>query len=487
MFLLNILINNIDSIVFALISLISLFFSLRLVIMFITKNFSNLREKRSNKKISSSIEDKGDYPFFSILIPARNEAEVIEKTLSHIIKLNYPNDKFEIIVIVDAKENFENKTTTKDIVFKFIGENCNNIIPAVKCLEVPVDFDGKLNGVKTGRITPSTKGRALNYGLTFIECRGETHYCSFFDAESHPDVNILLELRNNINKDSKNIVYQGPLFQVRNFWKLSYFSKVVALSQAFSHEYGLPFILKFIPFLGGTNMHIPLKLIRNIGGFASSNITEDLDLGVRCELDGGIKPSFINVPSSEQTPPSIKGYIMQRFRWGKGAFEVISNLNRRINNTKNNNCQIKNIKKLMLKLSIYGPVEWIAYFIVAIYITINYIERLTLSMYTLSKLITFPPIYAYNIIFTAFGYILTFSAIMCGVFVILLYFKYSSFITDALSSKNLFKLSLLFLYVIFALPFVVWIFSVPFIGSFVSSLFGVHNVEWVKTERTAET
>ena len=58
MFLLNILINNIDSIVFALISLISLFFSLRLVIMFITKNFSNLREKRSNKKISSSIEDK---------------------------------------------------------------------------------------------------------------------------------------------------------------------------------------------------------------------------------------------------------------------------------------------------------------------------------------------------------------------------------------------------------------------------------------------
>jgi hypothetical protein len=108
-------------------------------------------------------------------------------------------------------------------------------------------------------------------------------------------------------------------------------------------------------------------------------------------------------------------------------------------------------------------------------------------MYTLSKLITFPPIYAYNIIFTAFGYILTFSAIMCGVFVILLYFKYSSFITDALSSKNLFKLSLLFLYVIFALPFVVWIFSVPFIGSFVSSLFGVHNVEWVKTERTVET
>ena len=76
---------------------------------------------------------------------------------------------------------------------------------------------------------------------------------------------------------------------------------------------------------------------------------------------------------------------------------------------------------------------------------------------------------------------------MCGIFVILLYFKYSPFITDAWSSKNLFKLSILFLYVIFALPFAVWMFSVPFIGSFLLSLFGVHDVEWVKTERTVET
>lgn len=488
MYFLNVLINNIDRIIYVLIGLISLFFSLRLTIMFIVKNLTILKEKKSKKNVSSEIiENNGNYPFFSILIPARNETDVIERTLSHITNLNYPKDKYEVIVIVDAKENFENKEiTTKDKVLKFINENHNNTISTVKCLEVPVDFDGKLNGTRTGRIIPSTKGRALNYGLTFVEYKGENHYCSFFDAESHPDVNILLKLRDNINKDYKNLVYQGPLFQVRNFWKLSYFSKVVALSQAFSHEYGLPFILKFIPFLGGTNMHIPLNLIKKIDGFASSNITEDLDLGVRCELDGGIKPSFINVPSSEQTPPSIKGYMVQRFRWGKGACEVIAKLNKRINSIKSNN-QIKNIKKLMLKLFIYGPIEWMAYFVIAVYITINYIERLSLSIYTLSKLLTFPLIYAENIIFTAFGHILTFSAIMCGIFVILLYFKYSPFITDAWSSKNLFKLSLLFLYVIFALPFVVWMFIIPFISSFVSSLFGVHDVEWVKTERTVET
>ncbi len=486
MYFLNVFINNIDNLVYVLIGLISLFFSLRLIIMFIVKNFSCLKEKKSNKMVSVITEDKRDYPFFSILIPARNETAVIEKTLSNIVNLNYPKDKYEVIVIVDAKENFENETTTKDKVLKFVSENCNNGIPTVKCLEVPVDFDGRLNGIRTGRIIPSTKGRALNYGLTFVENRGENHYCSFFDAESHPDVNILLKLRDNINNDFKNLVYQGPLFQTRNFWKLSYFSKVVALSQAFSHEYGLPFILRFIPFLGGTNMHIPLNLIKNIDGFASSNITEDLDLGVRCELDGDVKPSFINVPSSEQTPPSIKGYIVQRFRWGKGACEVIAKLNKRINSTKSSD-QIKNIKKLMLKLFMYGPVEWIAYFIIAIYITINYIERLSLSIYTLSKLLTFPSIYAGSIIFTALGHILTFSAIMCGIFVILLYFRYSPFITDAWSSKNLFKLSLLFLYVIFALPFIVWMFSIPFIGSFVLSLFGVHDIQWVKTDRTVET
>lgn len=479
------IINFFDEFIYILVGLISSLFSIRLIVAFAVKSISRLREKKDNKE-SFDAKEKDIYPFFSILIPAKNEAAVIEKTLSHIVKLNYPKNRYEVIVIVDGKENFGNKPKTKDKVLEFISSNHSNNIPEVRCLEVPPDFDGRLNGDRVRKIIPSTKGRALNYGLTFIKDRDGKHICSFFDAESHPDKNILLKLRDKINKSDKDSVFQGPLFQVRNFWKLSYFSKIVALSQAFSHEYGLPFIFKFIPFLGGTNMHISLKLLRKIGGFSSTNITEDLDLGVRCELDGGVKPSMIDIPSSEQTPPSIKGFIIQRFRWGRGACEVLTRLQKRINTTKDLE-QVKNIKNLKLKLTIYGPIEWIAYFIAAIYITITYIEKLSYSIYTLTKLLTFPPTYASYILLTAFGHILTFAAIMCGIFIIILYFRYSRFITDAWLSKNLFKLSLLFFYVIFTLPFVVWIFSLPFVSSFFLNLFGVRETEWIKTERTVET
>jgi cellulose synthase/poly-beta-1,6-N-acetylglucosamine synthase-like glycosyltransferase len=480
------IVNLFNDFIYILISLLSALFSLRLIIMFLIKKFKELKNKNNALYSIKTYEvDKKTYPFFSILIPARNEADVIEKTLQNLLELNYSADRYEIIVIVDAKESFEKKPSTKEKVLEFIRVSSPKSLTKIKCFEIPVDFDGKLNGKKLHRFVPSTKGRALNYGLTLLEEKDDTHYCSFFDAESHPDKNILLHLRENIHKYGANKVYQGPLFQVRNFWKISYFSKVVALSQAFSHEYGLPFILSFIPFLGGTNMHIPLKLLKKIGGFSSSNSTEDLDLGVRCELDGGVKPVFIDIPSSEQTPPSIKGFIRQRFRWGSGACEVLDKLKERLYSV-TDSTKFKEIKKLRLKLSIYGPAEWIAYFVLAIFIAKTYLEKLSFCIYTLLKLTTFPKVYSADIIMTAIGHILTLSAIMCGIFILLLYFKYSQFINDAWLPKNILKLSLLFLYVVFIIPFLVWIFSLPFISSFVLHLIGFREREWVKTERTAE-
>ncbi len=47
----------------------------------------------------------GEQPFFSIIIPARNEAANIEKCLNSILNNNYPGNKFEIILIDDFSED----------------------------------------------------------------------------------------------------------------------------------------------------------------------------------------------------------------------------------------------------------------------------------------------------------------------------------------------------------------------------------------------
>lgn len=45
-----------------------------------------------------------ELPFFSVLVPARNEASVIERTIDHLADLQYPWDRYEVVVITDEKE-----------------------------------------------------------------------------------------------------------------------------------------------------------------------------------------------------------------------------------------------------------------------------------------------------------------------------------------------------------------------------------------------
>lgn len=51
-------------------------------------------------------ERGAELPFISIFIPAREEREVIERTLRHLVQLEYPPDRWEVIVITDEKEEW---------------------------------------------------------------------------------------------------------------------------------------------------------------------------------------------------------------------------------------------------------------------------------------------------------------------------------------------------------------------------------------------
>ncbi|MCL4424608.1 MAG: glycosyltransferase [Firmicutes bacterium] len=51
----------------------------------------------------------GDLPFLSVLVPARNEAEVIDKTMEHLAGLEYPKDRYEVLIITDEKEDLANQ------------------------------------------------------------------------------------------------------------------------------------------------------------------------------------------------------------------------------------------------------------------------------------------------------------------------------------------------------------------------------------------
>ena len=54
--------------------------------------------KTNDKKMKEELEH---YPFVSIMVPAHNEGIVIEKTAVSLLNLDYPEDRYEVIIIND--------------------------------------------------------------------------------------------------------------------------------------------------------------------------------------------------------------------------------------------------------------------------------------------------------------------------------------------------------------------------------------------------
>ncbi|MDQ7851083.1 MAG: glycosyltransferase family 2 protein, partial [Armatimonadota bacterium] len=176
-------------------------------------------------------------------------------------------------------------------------------------------------GVCTGHFIPSTKGHALNYAFRFADPRSEVW--GFYDAESRPDRDVLLYVAyRRLTAGDQFQIAQGPVYQIRNFWKTSPLCKIAGLYQAVSHEWQIPYLLRSIPFIGGTNIFATRDLMLRIGGFDHTVLTEDMDLGARAWLRGGAWPEFLPYASSEQTPPTVVGFFRQRLRWGSGYLQV---------------------------------------------------------------------------------------------------------------------------------------------------------------------
>src|SRR3989344_3483970 len=87
--------------------LISTYFLVFWMLVFIEKDSRNFH---SGKKISR-------FPIVSIIVPAYNEEKHIRETLSHLVSLEYPREKLEIIVVNDGSQD-QTKAFAEEFVKK---------------------------------------------------------------------------------------------------------------------------------------------------------------------------------------------------------------------------------------------------------------------------------------------------------------------------------------------------------------------------------
>ena len=409
-------------------------------------------------------------PFFTIMIPARDEADVIAYTIDHLTSLNYPSNKYEIVVITDAKElrvkeNYPNQITTQDVVKDLMEEfYIRKDRPALRHFTVPYDYDGRIGGICIGREVASTKARALNYGLNYIN--PETTICSFFDAESRPEQNVLLYIASRyLASCGKQKLWQGPVFQVRNFYKLGPINKIIALYQALAHEWYLPILMKHLPFLGGTNLHVESELLLKIGGYDPTVLSEDLELGIRAYLEANQWPEYIPVVSTEQTPASYKAYYRQRLRWGSGHLQVFDKLR--------TSTAYPDSKRIPLLRTLYwkGHAQWYLYQILALspYVFLFLVIQGKLDSTAIPEEIRSSLSWLTPLFYS---------------FTFYLFYRYRNFIDTSAAPRVILRfLSVLQLAI---LPIVGMFIALPFTSALVLRAFNRQPQIWVKTPRTQE-
>jgi len=235
-------------------------------------------------------------PAYTVLVPAYREPEVCSRLVENLRALDYPPDKLEIMLLLEADDH-----ETIAAAVEAVGDS-----PIFSIVRIPP-------------AEPRTKPKALNYGL--VQARGEL--VTVYDAEDRPDV---LQLRK-----AAIAFFSAPNDVVCLQAKLDFFNpQQNLLTKWFTLDYrmwfgellpGLVQLQAPIP-LGGTSNHFRKSVLMEIGGWDAFNVTEDADLGLRI-YRLGYRTGVLESTTLEEANSDFVNWIKQRSRWYKGYAQTL--------------------------------------------------------------------------------------------------------------------------------------------------------------------
>ncbi|KAL5350993.1 hypothetical protein ACLOAV_004566 [Pseudogymnoascus australis] len=246
-------------------------------------------EKEDQAKFSK--QPDWPLPKYTVLVPVYRESEVMPELIKAMKRLDYPSEKLEIMFLVE-----EHDQETREAALSA------GLCPNMRIVDLPPG-------------NPQTKPRSCNLGL--LLARGDL--IVIFDAEDRPDPDQLIKAAKAFAgaKDNRLACVQAKLF--------FYNAKQNILTHQFALEYALrygmilPGLTRLglpIP-LGGTSNHFRTDILRRLGGWDAWNVTEDADLGMRCQALG-YRVNMIESITWEEATSQPGAWIKQRTRWLKG-------------------------------------------------------------------------------------------------------------------------------------------------------------------------
>lgn len=266
--------NPIVDIVTAVFAFISVYLMFLFLLIFFSHK-KKLYKKPSLKKV----------PSISIIIPAYNEENCIEKTIKNIKKLIYPK-KLEIIVVDDG--------------------STDNTYKVVK----------KIKGIKVLSKKHEGKAKALNFGLKYA--KGEIVAC--VDSDSYPEKYALLKTIPLFEKDVAAVTTSIFVKNARNL--IQRLQRIEYLFIAWSRK-----ILEHLNSIYVTPGPMSLyrkKILLKVGGFDEKNLTEDIEIAWRLLKHKYKIKMSLNAKVYTNVPKTLKKWWHQRIRWNIGGLQTNS-------------------------------------------------------------------------------------------------------------------------------------------------------------------
>lgn len=239
-----------------------------------------------NKKNSSEIT----YSPVSLIIPAYNEENGIEKTIKSALALNYPGE-IEVIVVNDA---------SKDNTFK-VAKKYDKKIKII---------DKKKNAGKAAAINSAlkiAKGKFIGVvdADSKISKNSVKNIIKYFDSDDNEKVGAVISKMKPDN-ESGNLLERIQLIEYM----------MVGLMRSLSSS------IRLLHLTPGVLSMYNAKVLKKLGGFDQNNLTEDFEVGVRVRKAGYLVKYSYESPVYTTTPNRFDIFLKQRIRWSRGFIQT---------------------------------------------------------------------------------------------------------------------------------------------------------------------
>ena len=247
--------------------------------------------KERKNPVYTQPKDLPSYPKVAVLVPCFNEGDNAEETISHALKLDYPD--FEVIAINDGSSD-----NTGEVLDRLAGR-----------------FE-KLRVVHLAQ----NQGKAM--GLQAGSLLTDAEFLIGIDGDALLDPHAAKWMIRHFLADEKIAAVTGnPRIRTRSTLlgriQVGEFSSIIGLIKRAQRTYGRIFTVS------GVLVAFRKTALDRIGYWRDDMITEDIDVSWRLQFDHWDLHYVPNALGYIYMPETFKGLWKQRLRWAQGGIEVL--------------------------------------------------------------------------------------------------------------------------------------------------------------------